>query len=78
MPANQLIITVRLSCCQAIAPSHCFIFSGIRALSDTGPQGFDGGLNSAILRYVGADIADPTTTNTTSVIPMVETNLHVS
>ncbi len=50
---------------------------GIRALSNTGPQGFDGGLNSAILRYNGAHDSDPTSIQTTSVIPLLETNLHV-
>lgn len=38
--------------------------------------GFAGGLNSAILRYVGAPDTDPTTTQTPSVIPLVEANLH--
>lgn len=47
----------------------------IRALPNVGTQGFDGGINSAILRYVGADIADPTTTSTAS-NPLVETDLH--
>ena len=31
----------------------------------------------AILRYAGADIADPTTNQTTSVIPLNETSVHV-
>ena len=44
------------------------------SISTTG--GFDGGVNSAILRYVGAPVADPTTPNTKSKNPMVETNLH--
>ena len=47
----------------------------IRALPNIGSQGFVGGLNSAILRYWGAHIADPTTTSTIS-NPLVETNLH--
>lgn len=40
-------------------------------------MGFDGGLNSAILRYsdFNETTADPTTNQTTSVIPLVETNL---
>ncbi|KAF8998387.1 laccase [Cyathus striatus] len=37
---------------------------------------FDGGLNSAILRYNGADDADPGTIQVASNNPMVETNLH--
>ncbi|PPQ95564.1 hypothetical protein CVT26_008592 [Gymnopilus dilepis] len=48
----------------------------IRSLANIGPQGFNGGVNSAILRYVGADEVDPTTTASPSVIPLVETNLH--
>ncbi|KAK7038427.1 laccase I [Favolaschia claudopus] len=39
-------------------------------------QGFANGINSAILRYAGAAKVDPTTTNTTSKLPLVETNLH--
>ena len=49
----------------------------IRADNDArGIPGFDGGRNSAILRYVGAPHADPTTTQTPNVNPMIETNLH--
>ncbi|CAA7265189.1 unnamed protein product [Cyclocybe aegerita] len=47
----------------------------IRAHPNIGPQGFVGGLNSAILRYWGAPNADPTTTSSVS-NPMLETNLH--
>ncbi|EJF60579.1 laccase [Dichomitus squalens LYAD-421 SS1] len=39
-------------------------------------QGFAGGINSAILRYVGAPDSDPTTNQTPSVIPLNESNLH--
>ncbi|KAJ6467735.1 laccase [Mycena sanguinolenta] len=39
-------------------------------------QGFDGGINSAILRYHGAPDVEPTTTNTTSIEPLVETALR--
>jgi iron transport multicopper oxidase len=47
----------------------------VRAQPDVGTTTFTGGTNSAILRYVGADVSDPTTTsNLTN--PMVETNLH--
>ncbi|KAJ6474980.1 laccase 1 [Mycena sanguinolenta] len=42
----------------------------IRTVADSGTPGFDNGINSAILRL------DPTTNSTTSVISMVETNLH--
>lgn len=48
----------------------------IRALPNIGTQGFSGGVNSAILRYSGAPNSDPTTNQTTSVVPMLETNLH--
>ncbi|KDR80996.1 hypothetical protein GALMADRAFT_264934 [Galerina marginata CBS 339.88] len=47
----------------------------VRALPNVGPKGFDGGLNSAILRYIGAPSADPTTT-LSQVNPLLETNLH--
>src|SRR6266436_4510075 len=43
---------------------------------DGGPTGFAGGINSAILRYSGAPNADPTTSQTQSVIPLNEANLH--
>ncbi|KAJ7827250.1 laccase, partial [Mycena olivaceomarginata] len=48
----------------------------IRTVANGGTAGFDNGINSAILRYVGAPLSDPTTTATTSVNPLVETNLH--
>nr|AAB63443.1 phenoloxidase [Trametes sp. I-62] len=48
----------------------------IRANPNFGTTGFAGGINSAILRYQGAPIIEPTTVQTTSVIPLVETNLH--
>lgn len=48
----------------------------IRASPDVGPQGFTGGVNSAILRYVGAPVADPTTPQVASINPLLETNLH--
>lgn len=47
----------------------------VRAMPNIGSTTFDGGLNSAILRYAGAPNADPTTTQTNS-NPMLETNLH--
>ena len=49
----------------------------IRSLpSSSTTVGFDGGVNSAILRYTGAPVADPITTETTAQNPFVETNLH--
>nr|Q99055.1 RecName: Full=Laccase-4; AltName: Full=Benzenediol:oxygen oxidoreductase 4; AltName: Full=Diphenol oxidase 4; AltName: Full=Urishiol oxidase 4; Flags: Precursor [Trametes villosa]AAB47734.1 laccase [Trametes villosa] len=47
----------------------------IRALPSAGTTSFDGGINSAILRYSGASEVDPTTTETTSVLPLDEANL---
>lgn len=46
------------------------------SIGDGGPGGFTGGINSAILHYHGARSGDPKTVNTTSVIPLLETNLH--
>ena len=37
---------------------------------------FNGGLNSAILRYVGAPDEDPKTNFTPSATPLLESNLH--
>jgi iron transport multicopper oxidase len=48
----------------------------IRANPDVGTTGFVGGLNSAILRYVGAPDEDPVSTQTPFSNPLVETNLH--
>ncbi|KAG5652312.1 Acyl-coenzyme A oxidase 2 [Sphagnurus paluster] len=48
----------------------------VRANPNLGTTGFSGGLNSAILRYAGAPVADPTTPLVTSTNPMLETNLH--
>lgn len=47
----------------------------VRAVPNIGTQGFAGGVNSAILRYWGAPVVDPTTTSSLT-NPMVETNLH--
>jgi len=48
----------------------------IRSNPNLGTVGFDGGLNSAILRYRGSNAtADPTTNQTTNIIPLVESNL---
>ncbi|OBZ65445.1 Laccase-2 [Grifola frondosa] len=48
----------------------------IRANPNFGSVGFTDGINSAILRYVGAPVEDPTTNQTTSVIPLNEANLR--
>ncbi|KAF8798409.1 laccase [Phlegmacium glaucopus] len=47
----------------------------VRALPSLGTMNFIGGVNSAILRYKGAPVAEPTTTPCLS-NPLVETNLH--
>jgi iron transport multicopper oxidase len=47
----------------------------VRANPNLGFTGFAGGINSAILRYVGAPHAEPTT-NSTPTNPLVETALH--
>ncbi|GAW10502.1 laccase [Lentinula edodes] len=47
----------------------------IRANPSVGTTGFTGGINSAILRYVGAPVADPVTVST-SINPLLETSLH--
>ncbi|KAJ6567899.1 laccase [Mycena vulgaris] len=48
----------------------------IRTVANGGTAGFDNGINSAILRYVGADEVDPVTEVTESAVPLVETDLH--
>ncbi|KAJ6459961.1 laccase [Mycena sanguinolenta] len=48
----------------------------IRTVANGGTSGFSNGINSAILRYTGADTIDPVTNATTSASPLVETNLH--
>ncbi|KAF7342559.1 Laccase A [Mycena sanguinolenta] len=48
----------------------------IRTVANGGTSGFANGINSAILRYTGADAIDPVTNATTSTLPLVETNLH--
>ncbi|KAJ3513771.1 hypothetical protein NLJ89_g2768 [Agrocybe chaxingu] len=47
----------------------------VRSEPNIGTQGFAGGINSAILRYWGADEVDPTTTSSLS-NPLLETNLR--
>jgi hypothetical protein len=48
----------------------------IRADPNFGSTGFAGGLNSAILRYLLAPNADPTTSQVPNSNPLLETNLH--
>nr|AID59415.1 laccase 7 precursor [Cerrena sp. HYB07] len=48
----------------------------VRANPNLGTTGFTGGINSAILRYKGAPVAEPTTTQTTSTKPLQEPNLR--
>ena len=48
----------------------------VRALPNFGTTNFISGVNSAILRYLGAPNAEPTTVQTPSINPLVETNLH--
>jgi FtsP/CotA-like multicopper oxidase with cupredoxin domain len=49
----------------------------IRSLpSNSATEGFLGGVNSAIMRYEGASVADPITVNTPPQSPFIETNLH--
>ncbi|KAG5725845.1 Laccase-4, partial [Termitomyces sp. T112] len=48
----------------------------IRALPNLGYTTFERGINSAIFRYSGAAIEDPTTTNSSLHNPLVETKLH--
>ncbi|TRM58088.1 multicopper oxidase/laccase [Schizophyllum amplum] len=50
----------------------------IRGLPDLGTQGFSGGINSAVLHYIGASTSEPAdnVTEPTSVAPLAETDLH--
>ena len=48
----------------------------IRANPNVGAQGFDGGINSAILRYKGAPCEEPTSKQINSTSPLLETDLH--
>lgn len=47
-----------------------------RAGLDGGIPGYEGGINSAILRYAGAKSVDPTTSIITNVKPLAEADLH--
>ena len=48
----------------------------VSAQPSAGNNTFIGGINSAILRYEGAPITEPTTPRSISTYPLVETNLH--
>ena len=48
----------------------------IRSLPNITEASFEGGMNSAILRYRGASNADPTTTETETKAPLKEEHLH--
>ncbi|KAJ7018391.1 yellow laccase [Mycena alexandri] len=48
----------------------------VRSVPNFGDNSFTGGVNSAILRYISAPNTDPTTKNTASTKPLLETNLH--
>lgn len=50
---------------------------GVRANPNRGTAGFVGNINSAILRYSGATVANPTTTDTADNL-LAETSLAVS
>jgi iron transport multicopper oxidase len=56
--------------------AHTDLALGIRALPNT-DNTTDNGINSAILRYAGANITNPTTRDTSGRLPLIETNLHV-
>ena len=48
----------------------------VRAQPNSGNTGFIGGINSAILRYEGASVVEPTTRQWIAINPLIETNLH--
>ena len=48
----------------------------IRALPSITNASFEGGINSAVLRYQGAPVTDPTTNTSSNFMPLDETNLH--
>jgi hypothetical protein len=74
MPLSLLITTVGR---QRIPLAYTDPVPGIRAIPDSGNDTTDNGMNSAILRYAGATIADPTTIDTSGKYPLIETDLHV-
>ena len=48
----------------------------VKAVPNLGDKSTDKGINSAILRYKGAPVAEPKARNVKSVMPMLETDLH--
>ncbi len=73
-----MVTTVRLSFFAITKHSLTTTSQGIRANPSVGPRGYEGGINSAILRYNGADNAEPDTVAIPSQLPMNETQLAVS
>ncbi|KAJ7890146.1 laccase 1 [Mycena olivaceomarginata] len=61
---------------QAVGNYLMVTLIGIRANPSAGTKGFAGGINSAILRYVGATDADPTSTQDVSTNAFVEANMR--
>jgi hypothetical protein len=57
--------------------AHTDLALGIRAPIPNTDNTTDNGVNSAILRYAGANISNPTTLDTSGKLPLIETNLHV-
>ena len=81
MPIRNLTTTARAVTLRC--PRMLTFKAGIRAFPNSSSSNadaltFEGGLNSAILRYDGAHDCEPRTCNktATSVLPLVETNLH--
>jgi len=74
MPISLLITTVGR---QRIPLAYTDSMPGIRAIPNYGAETTNKGKNSAILRYAGATIADPTTIDTSGKYPLNETDLHV-
>ena len=71
----MLAITVRIYV--SIAPAVAQLLSGIRADPSDGTTGFTNGINSAILRYSGAEHEDPSTIQNTEGTVLDEADLHV-
>lgn len=62
--------------CTEATNAYLGIRAGPDAVGDLNT--YDGGLNSAILRYIGALEAEPETNQTVSLLSLNETDLHVS
>lgn len=71
----MLTITVRVYAGVALAVAQPL--SGIRAEPSDGTTGFTNGINSAILRYSGAEDEDPSTIQNTEGTVLDEADLHV-